>query len=270
MKNSNRNTNISWAGLIVILLFSAALIAFSGSIYRSLSKIGRVKGTESIYTAGTYTGTARGYGGTITATLTVTDKDITDLTVTGPKETPDLGGRALSSMPHQILKKQTVEIDGIAGATVTSKAVRESVEKALADARGEITEEQGPEILSASESSLKDGHYIYTASDFDDAGYKDTVSMAVKNGIITECRWDSLDRDGNSKSNLSMEGAYVMTPDGPLWYEQAETVANYVISHQSTADLANADGYATDAVASVSINIYPFLNGLRSCFSHAA
>ena len=56
-----------------------------------------------------------------------------------------------------------------------------------------------------------------------------------------------------------------MTEDGPLWYEQADTLARYVIENQSVEGLSDSEGYATDAVSSVSINISGFINALKTC-----
>ena len=67
-----------------------------------------------------------------------------------------------------------------------------------------------------------------------------------------------------------MDGQYVMTESGPTWAEQANSVANYVIEHQKVSGLANEQGYAMDTIASVSINIYPFVNGLEDCLKQAA
>ena len=47
-------------------------------------------------------------------------------------------------------------------------------------------------------------------------------------------------------------------------------MANYVIEHQKVSGLANEQGYAMDTIASVSINIYPFVNGLEDCLKQAA
>lgn len=265
---SERTKN--YIGLAIMAVLALLLVFISGPLYRSLSKIGRVKGTESIYTAGTYTGTARGYGGPVTVTLTVTDKDIEKLSATGPDETPSIGGQAVSSMPSRILKQQTVVVDGVAGATYTSNAIKEATEQALALARGESLPEDSNEGISIGEMNLKDGTYTYTADEFDDSGFKDIVSVTIENGAVTECSWDNTDKEGETKSKLSMEGKYVMSETGAPWYKQAEAVADYVISHQGTVSLADSSGYATDTIASVSINISGFLNGLNHCLEQAA
>ena len=45
--------------------------------------------------------------------------------------------------------------------------------------------------------------------------------MTVKDGAITALTWDCVDKEGNEKSQLSMDGKYVMTEDGPKWHEQS-------------------------------------------------
>ena len=49
---------------------------------------------EALYTPGTYTGEAAGYGGNVSVTITVDASSITDVTVEGADETPTIGGAA--------------------------------------------------------------------------------------------------------------------------------------------------------------------------------
>ena len=93
--------------------------------------------------------------------------------------------------------------------------------------------------------------------------------MTIKGGKITALTWDCVDKDGKLKSNLSMNGEYVMTEDGPKWHEQAESVVAYVLENQSLDGLINEDGY-TDAIASVSINLYGFTGGVEDCLKQAS
>lgn len=136
MKNENPKTKL-YAGLGAMVVASAAVIAVSGPAYDALSKIGRVQGTESIYTPGTYEAEAQGFGGPVQVVVTVDDANITDLKITGDAETPALGGAAISSLQMDILKNQTTELDGMTGATITSDAVKAAVSEALSAAKGE-------------------------------------------------------------------------------------------------------------------------------------
>ncbi|MFR5602207.1 MAG: FAD-binding protein [Lachnospiraceae bacterium] len=132
----------------------------------------------------------------------------------------------------------------------------------------------GQEVAAAGSAGtepieLTDGSYYYEDVEFNKAGYKNTISMEVKDGEITSLVWDCLDKDGVKKSQLSMEGKYVMSETGMKWHEQAEAVAQYVVEHQSTDGLTDANGY-TDVVASVSVNLEAFVNGVEDCMKQAA
>lgn len=129
---------------------------------------------------------------------------------------------------------------------------------------------KGPVTLNQPEYPLADGTYSYTAPEPDSKGYTNHVTMTVENGIIVSCVWNPTDADGNGKQKLSMEGLYVMTEDGPSWKSQADTLGNYIVEHQKTDGLAKEDGYTTDAVASVSINVNAFINGVEECLKQAA
>ena len=90
------------------------------------------------YKDGTYTGTARGMGGDITITITVTGGMVTVDEIVAPYETPGIGGKEAvedGTFKAQIEAVQTAEIEGVAGATMTSGGVRRAMEAALAQAK---------------------------------------------------------------------------------------------------------------------------------------
>ena len=105
----------------ILLALLAALLALSAS-------------------AETYTATAQGFGGDVTVEITVEGKDITDVKITGDGETPGVGSMAVEQMPAQIAEADTYDVDGVAGATITSTAVRDAV-KAILTENGILTEE---------------------------------------------------------------------------------------------------------------------------------
>ena len=49
---------------------------------------------------------------------------------------------------------------------------------------------------NVAKSSWNDGSFSYEAPEFDSNGYKDQVSMTVKDGKITALTWDCVDKDG--------------------------------------------------------------------------
>jgi fumarate reductase flavoprotein subunit len=62
---------------------------------------------------------------------------ITKVTSEGPDETENIGGAALEELDKQVLEKQSADIDGVSGATVTSNGYKEALALAMAQAKGE-------------------------------------------------------------------------------------------------------------------------------------
>lgn len=84
--------------------------------------------------SGEYTGTAKGMGGDVTVTLTLKDSVITDVKAEGKDETEGIGTKALEKLPGEIAEGNTVNVDVVGGATVTSNAIIEAAKAALTSA----------------------------------------------------------------------------------------------------------------------------------------
>ncbi len=255
--NSNAKRN-GYIGLGVMIVLAGATILGSDPLYKAIDS----RAGANVYIPGTYTGTARGYGGTVQADVTVSGKSIESIEVNGEKET--LLNMVLPGLTDSIISKQSTEVDAVSGATLSSNAIKKAVDEALSQARGEVKETEEETV-----SQWKDGTYSYESPEFDENGFKDQVEMTIKGNTITSLTWDCLKEDGTKKSQLSMEGKYVMTENGPKWHEQAEAVVNYVLDHQGVEGLVNKEGYS-DSIASVSINLSGFVNGVKDCLSQAS
>ena len=81
--------------------------------------------------SGDFTGTAKGFGGDISVTLTLTDGAITGCTAEGKDETQGVGSEAIAKMPGEIAESGSIAVDGVSGATVTSTAIKEAAAAAL-------------------------------------------------------------------------------------------------------------------------------------------
>ncbi len=77
------------------------------------------------------TGEAQGYGGTLRVTVTLNGSDITNVAVTQHSETEGVGTRAIEALPKAIADVDSVEVDIVSGATVTSNAIKEAVRNAM-------------------------------------------------------------------------------------------------------------------------------------------
>ena len=81
--------------------------------------------------SGDFTGTAKGFGGDVSVTLTLTDGTITGCTAEGKDETQGVGSEAIAKMPGEIAESGSIAVDGVSGATVTSTAIKEAAAAAL-------------------------------------------------------------------------------------------------------------------------------------------
>ena len=87
---------------------------------------------ESQIQAGTYTGTGTGRNGEIQVEVTVeADGTITDITVGENAETPAIAGTALDTLPELMVENQTLNVDSVAGATLTCAGIKKAAEDAL-------------------------------------------------------------------------------------------------------------------------------------------
>lgn len=83
---------------------------------------------------GTYEGTAKGFGGEITAKVTLSETGITAVELIGADETPSIGGAALEKIQTMVMERQTTNIDAVAGATVTKEGAIAAINSALMSA----------------------------------------------------------------------------------------------------------------------------------------
>lgn len=82
----------------------------------------------------TCTGRAQGNGGMVEAEVIATPDKIISVEVTGEAETVGIGTVAIEEIPSAIVEAQSLEVDGVSGATVTSDAIKEAVRQALESA----------------------------------------------------------------------------------------------------------------------------------------
>ena len=89
----------------------------------------------------TYTATAKGFAGDVTVEVTVNGDKIEDVKATGENETDGIGSVALETLPKEIVEKQSVKIDVVATATMTSNAILEAATAALNEAGFDVNKE---------------------------------------------------------------------------------------------------------------------------------
>ena len=78
-------------------------------------------------------GKADGYGGkdAITVTISLKDGKIESVNASGPNETNGIGSVAIEKMPGEMVKANSINVDGVSGATVSSTGILKAAELAL-------------------------------------------------------------------------------------------------------------------------------------------
>ncbi|MCI8664729.1 MAG: FAD-dependent oxidoreductase [Hungatella sp.] len=94
---------------------------------------------EAEESGGVFTGKAPGFHGDIVVEITVEEDVITDLKVTEHSETENIGEAALPVLAQQALDNQTINVDTVAGATVTSDGFRAALKDAVESAGLDIS-----------------------------------------------------------------------------------------------------------------------------------
>lgn len=89
-------------------------------------------------TAGTYEGEGSGIGGAVKVAVTVSENEIEKVEVLEHSETAGICDPAIERLPAEIVRKQSLAVDTVAGATITSKAILAAAEGALTAAGADI------------------------------------------------------------------------------------------------------------------------------------
>ena len=157
---------------------------------------------DAIYTAGTYTATAEGCLSDVTVTVTVSDTAITDVRVDASGETAELGGKAAEELPGEIIRSQSTDVDGYAGATLTSDAIKKAVADCIAQASGKKAASAAASTAASSTvaSSTTASSLSQNAADLIDSGscgknatwelYKDGTLYIKGTGAMQDYNWN--------------------------------------------------------------------------------
>ncbi len=103
---------------IVMVLLASTLTGCGGTKYKD----------------GTYEGDATGMQ-PLKVSVEVKDGKIADVEVTEHAETEGISDPAIEQIPDLIVEKNSTDVDAVAGATITSNAIKEAVNKALEGAK---------------------------------------------------------------------------------------------------------------------------------------
>ena len=164
------------------------------------------------FTAGTYTAAADGNNGPVTVEVTFSDSAITEVKVTEHAETPGISDPALETVPASIVEYQSLGVDVVAGATMTSNAILTAVADCVKQA-GADPEALKTEVVKTKED-LGDRTVNTQVLVIGGGGTGLAAAMsAIDNGATNVVLVEKMARYGGSTSG---SGAVVAAQD--TWY----------------------------------------------------
>lgn len=143
--------------LLTAILMCTGLTACAGTASTAPASSEATSGKKTALKAGTYTATTPGMNAEVKVEVTVDEKSIVSAKVTAQQETPGIGsdlcdasGKALSDgglspvtlIPQNAVEYQTLNVDMVAGATITSAAVKNALKDCMTQAGANLDEWQ--------------------------------------------------------------------------------------------------------------------------------
>ena len=127
------------------------------------------------YTPGTYTAAIAGQNGPVKVEVTTSADKTLSVKIIDQKETEGIGSKAVAALPSEIVKAQSADVQGIAGASVSSAAIKKAVQECLNQAQGK----------KAAPLALKNGTFEGKA--YGNNGWL-TVEVNIKDNKITDIK----------------------------------------------------------------------------------
>lgn len=202
------------------------------------------------FTAGTYTGTAKGYNGAVEVTVTFSDTAVTEVVVGANQETDHVGNVAFEPVIADILAANGTGVDVVSGATFSSNAVRNAVNDAAEqagctnmdafkastvqhEAQAPIEETYdivvvgaGGAGISAAAQAAQDGNTVLVIEKNAEVGGNTLVSGGQYQSVMPYLVWDPADPDATT--GVGYDGnTYNKVVESVATLEELRTILNW-------------------------------------------
>ena len=203
------------------------------------------------YNDGIYTAEGKGIGGKVPVTVTVKGGVIAEVTVGDNSETQGIGSKAIEQLPDAIVAANGTEgVDGVSGATVTSKAIFTAVEDCLEQAgTTDVAPAETEEAAPAEAGALTDGTYTAEGKGI---GGKVPVTVEVKDGkVATVTVGDNSETQGIGSKAIEQLPEAIVAANGTEGVDAVSgaTVTSKAIFTAVEDCLAQAQGAAAEQAA---------------------
>lgn len=202
--------------------------------------------TSSSFKAGKYTGQAEGKEGTIKVEVTMEQADqIKDINIISQAETAGLGDSALEQMKERILEGQTLTVDSISGASLSSEAMLAAVEDAVKQAGGDLEALKSATVKKEGEGKTEKLTADVVVVGAGASGVSAAVTAADKGAKVI-----IIEKTGviGGASNLSWAGKFYnssVAVENGLKVNVEQEIADWIVDNHWRVDAAAIRQYVT-------------------------
>ena len=240
-----------------------ATAANAGNAAGSAPSVSKVS-ESGTWKDGTYTGSGKGFGGTISVKVTVKDGKISAIDVTSASgETASYFSKAKGIIPKMI-SGQTTNVDAASGATYSSNGIITAVRNALAKAetgKSSTKKKKNKKKNSGSNSNNNNNNIAAPAEGYEDGTYTGsaacsgeqfkeysvTANVTIKNGKISAVEISSTAKGTNLKQFMSRD--------------EIKNLPSLIVSKNGTSGV--------DAVSGATYSSHAIFNAVNDALSKA-
>lgn len=238
-----------------------ATAANAGNAAGSAPSVSKVS-ESGTWKDGTYTGSGKGFGGTISVKVTVKDGKISAIDVTSASgETASYFSKAKGIIPKMI-SGQTTNVDAASGATYSSNGIITAVRNALSKAEtGKSSTKKKKKKNSGSNSNNNNNNIAAPAEGYEDGTYTGsaacsgeqfkeysvTANVTIKNGKISAVEISSTAKGTNLKQFMSRD--------------EIKNLPSLIVSKNGTSGV--------DAVSGATYSSHAIFNAVNDALSKA-
>lgn len=181
-----------------------------------------------VYTAGTYEGKGAGRNGDIVVSVTFSSSAIESIEVVSHTETPGIGDAPIARIPAEIVKYQSLAVDAITGATLTSNAIVDAVADAVVKAGGDAEALKAVAIEQAVSTEQVDKTADVIILGGGGAGMAAAVAAAEKGASVIVVEKTAALGGNTVRSGGYMNAATITAQNANMTEGQMETVISLV------------------------------------------
>lgn len=142
------------------------------------------------------------------------------------------------------------KVDSISGCTIAVQDHTELISAIIFDPLNHYMQ------IETNQDGFADGEYFGIADNPDEDGFFATATITFKDEYIVSVSLDAIDENGVSKYTLSLDGESFTDSAQPLWHQQIDAYADYILDLQFAPNVHFNDDGSVSNVDGVFIPVF--------------